>query len=267
LQPFFRNHSANDACRREPWLFGAAIEARAKKAVERRYRLLPYLYTLLEEAARTGEPVMRPLWLEYPNDAATYDVASEYLLGRDLLVAPKLVAGSARYRVTLPAGDWYDVQTSQRMSGGTSDVEPSPGDSVRLFARAGAIIPQAPVVQSTGEAPQGPLMFDVWPGADCSGSLYLDDGQSLGYRSGKLRRLALSCESGEGTLSVQARSSGEYPVWWKELKLVLHDVPRPPKAVTDAHGVPLAHSYDPAQKVVTVSLAGSPTAFQVSASW
>ena len=267
LQPFYRNHSAKESCRREPWLFGAAVEARVRKAIERRYRLLPYLYTLFEEASRNGMPIMRPLWLEYPNDPATYGVDNAYLLGRDLLVAPKLVAGAASYRVTLPAADWYDTETLALVTGGVQELRANSDDSVQLFVRAGAIVPEAPVVQSTRDVPQGPLTLTVWPGPDCSASLYLDDGESFAYQAGKSRRLSLTCDTTASSLNLQSTSVGDYAPWWKELKIVLHEVPKAPTAVTDATGVKLQHSYDAAKKTLSVSLPGGLTDFKLAATW
>ena len=271
LQPFFRNHSAKESCRREPWLFGAAIEARARKAVERRYRLLPYLYTLFEEASRTGVPVMRPLWLEYPNDAATYGVDNAYLLGPDLLVAPRLVADAARYRVILPAVDWYDTQTLALVPGGARELPASSADSVRLFARAGAIIPEAPLVQNTHQAPAGPLTLTVWPGPDCAGTLYLDDGESFGFQAGKSRRLQLTCEKLDSqaapSIAVQSSSQGDYPPWWKTLRVVVHAVPRAPRSVVDEAGAKLVHDYDAAQQTLAVTLARAATDFRIVATW
>lgn len=260
LQPFFRNHSSDNACRREPWLFGPAVEARARAGVERRYRLLPYLYTLFEESSRTGLPVMRPLWLEYPQDPAVAGVDTAYLLGADLLVAPKLVANAARYRVTLPRGDWYDTETLAPVEGGPYDVEPQ-GSSVRLFARAGAIIPEAPVLRRAELS--GKLTLTVWPGAGCQGSLYVDDGQSFGYATGKSRRITFTCEAAAKSLRVQASSQGEYPAWWQQVELVLHAVPSAPSSVALADGQPLPHSYDAAKKTLVVKVPGGATDFKL----
>ncbi len=267
LQPFFRNHSEKEGCRREPWLFDDAIGARAKKAVERRYRLLPYLYTLFEESSRNGLPVVRPLWLEYPNDAAVAGVDNAYLLGRDLLVAPKLVAGAAPYRVTLPAADWYDTETFALVPGGVHELKVPVADSLRLFARAGSIIPDAAVVQNTQTSPAGPLTLTIWPGPDCTGSLYLDDGTSFAFQSGKFRRLQLSCEPSQTSISVQSQSSGEYPPWWNELRVVIHAVPRAPKAVVDESGAKRPYAYDVAKKTLVVTLPRGSTDFRLSASW
>ena len=121
-QPFFRNHSAKDTCRREPWVHGRAALDRRKAAVERRYALLPYLYTAFEESARTGLPVMRPLWLEHPGDPAVAAEDRAFLVGRDLLVAPKLAADDAPYEVTLPAGGWFALDPRARR-----EVEPAAG--------------------------------------------------------------------------------------------------------------------------------------------
>jgi alpha-glucosidase len=267
LQPFFRNHSKKDACRREPWLFGAAVLARARKAVERRYRLLPYLYTAFEESSRNGAPIMRPLWYEYPNDSSVYDAAGAYLLGRDLLVAPKLRPDVKKYGVVLPAGDWYDLKTQARVPGGPRELDVDPDDSVRLFVRAGAIVPQAPLVQSAHETPKGALELHVWPGPECTGSLYLDDGHSFAYQTGAFRRLDVSCDSGSAKLDVTSSSSGGFSPWWQEVRLVLHALPKASFKVVDQAGRELPKSYDAATKTLTVTLAGPSTDFRVHTEW
>jgi alpha-glucosidase len=267
LQPFYRNHSAKVACRREPWLFGAAIEARVREAVRRRYRLLPYLYTLFEEASRNGVPVMRPLWLEYPDDPATYAVEDAYLLGGDILVAPRLVAGAARTRVTLPAGDWYDTTTLARLPGGVHELEARPDDSVRLFARAGAIIPESPTVQNASLGLHGALTLTVWPGPRCSGSLYVDDGESFAFAGGRSRRLQLGCEESERALTVRSTSKGDFAPWWKDVRLLLHGVPRAPRTVVDASGAKLRHVYQAGARTLTVTLPQGATDFEVATQW
>jgi alpha-glucosidase len=267
FQPFFRNHSAKDACRREPWLFGATIEARVRAAVQRRYRLLPYLYTLFEEASRTGVPVMRPLWLEYPDAPATLGVDDEFLVGRELLIAPSLVAGARRYQVTLPPGTWYDTTTLARLPGGVHDIEALPDDRVRVFARAGAVIPESALVRDTSRGLRGPLTLTVWPGPDSAGALYVDSGDGFAYQRGASRRLQLSSEGRADGLTVRSTSTGDFPPWWKEVRLVIHDVPRAPTAVIDANGPRPAYLYDKAQSTLTVTLRRAATDFEVSTNW
>jgi len=235
LQPFFRNHSAKDACRREPWVFGAEIEQRVRAAIERRYRLLPYLYTVFEDSSQSGLPVLRPLWLEFPEDESLATNASSFLLGPDLLVAPRLAAGQGSYRVLLPRAAWFDTVTGELYQrGGPVEVPASP-ESIRLFARAGAIVPSASVVQHTGEVAQGPLRLDVWLGEPCRGSLYLDDGESLAYQRGQLRRIDYECQVTSGSVRVSARSRGGYPIGWQTTEVVIHGLNRAPAGVSGAN--------------------------------
>jgi alpha-glucosidase len=256
LQPFFRNHSAKDACRREPWVYGRATEARIRSAIERRYRLLPYLYTVFEESARTGMPVLRPIWLEYPRDAANLTNAAIFLLGRDLLVAPKLSAGNLGYDVSLPEVGWYDTVTGSLIErGGRAKIPPS-NDSVRLFARAGAIIPTQAVVQSTEDVPRGPLQIDVWPGGECAGALYLDDGHSFAFQSGASRRIEYACEADSARIRVHSTSRGPFPTWWSATTLVIHGVLRAPHAAVDSAGGELPSAYDAEHHAVSVTLNG-----------
>ncbi len=257
FQPFFRNHSAKDACRREPWVHGAATLARIRSAIERRYRLLPYLYTVFEEASRTGLPVLRPLWLEYPSDAASQRNAQSFLLGSDLLVAPKLVEGNVGYTVQLPARGWYDTVTEELLQSGGAVQVPASADSVRVFVRAGAIIPEQPVVQFADQAPTGPFTLDAWPGAPCSGALYLDDGQSFAFQNGVSRRIGYECRLDQGSFSVSSHSVGSFPTWWQETSLIVHAAPHAPRAVRDAAGSPLEHRYDAQRHTVTVRLPGA----------
>jgi len=83
------------------------------------------------------------------------------------------LAGSARYRVTLPDADWYDTQTLALVHGGVRDLESPPGDSVRVFARPGRVVPEGPVVQNTGEVSQGPLTLTSGQAPIAAASLYL----------------------------------------------------------------------------------------------
>ena len=257
LQPFFRNHSGKDTCRREPWVHGPEIEARMRAAIERRYRLLPYLYTVFEESSRTGLPVLRPLWLEYPADPASQANASSYMLGADLLVAPKLVAGNVGYVVQLPRAAWYDTLTEALIPTGGAVKVPASADSVRLFARAGAIIARQPLVQYTDQLPTGPLQLDVWPGERCEGSLYLDDGQTLAYENGAFRRISYVCQPHRNDIGIRSESSGTFATWWRGTRLVVHGISRAPRSAVDARGTALAHEYDEEHHRATVHLPGA----------
>jgi alpha-glucosidase (family GH31 glycosyl hydrolase) len=214
---------------------------------------------------------MRPLWLEYPDASADAPpilaVDEAFLLGRDLLIAPSLVAGARRYRVTLPPGTWYDTTTLARLPGGVHEIVALPDDRVRVLARAGAIIPESALVQDTSRGLRGPLTLAVWPGPDSAGALYVDSGEGFAFERGAWRRLQLSCIDHADGLTVRSISTGTFPPWWKEVRLILHDVPRAPTAVVDANGPRPAYLYDAPRRTLTVTLRRAATDFKVSTSW
>jgi alpha-glucosidase len=183
LTPFLRSHSEAGSNPHEPYSFGAEFTKINRASVELRYRLLPYLYTLFREHTETGAPVMRPLWFEYPDDSRTYTIEDEYLVGRDLLVAPVVRESATRRGVYFPAGDnWVDWWTGKTYEGGRDAEVEAPLDRLPLFVRAGAVIPVQPVVQHTGEMVSAPLTLLVVPGADGTSSYYEDAGDGYGDR-------------------------------------------------------------------------------------
>ncbi len=139
--PLMRNHSIRGSRRQEPWAFGDETEATIRAALEMRYALLPYLYTLMEEAAARGVPPLRPLFLHYPDDAETYALSDQFLFGPDLLVAPAVRPGATHRGVYFPRGKWADWWTGAIITGPSWAVVRTPLDRVPLFLRAGAAVP------------------------------------------------------------------------------------------------------------------------------
>ena len=191
LTPFMRTHSAIDTPQREPWTHGARYEAINRASIELRYILLPYLYTQFAQTEASGIPPMRPLWFEYPRDPAALLRDDEFLVGRDLLVAPVVHEGETKRRVYFPKGDaWRDWHDGKRHEGGSfADIE-APLERLPLFVRAGATIATQPVVQHTGQMPQVPLTLTVALGADGASTVYQDSGNGYGYRKGESRTLS-----------------------------------------------------------------------------
>jgi alpha-glucosidase/alpha-D-xyloside xylohydrolase len=165
-------------------LHNAEVEPICRKYLELRYRLMPYLYSLVREGHVTGLPIMRSLWLHDPEDKAAVARGDEYLWGRDILVSPVTEKGATSRRLYLPRGIWYDFWTSERLDGGREIDRPVDLATLPLHVRAGSIIPMGPVKQYTGESAQGALSFWIYPGADGHFTLYEDDGVSFGYRRG-----------------------------------------------------------------------------------
>jgi alpha-glucosidase len=212
LTPFLRSHSEFASKPHEPYSFGPAFTDINRATVELRYRLLPYLYTLFREHTETGAPVMRPLWFEYPSDERTYLVEDQYLVGRDLLVAPVVTEGRAKRRVYFPKGDaWVDWWTGKTYAGGSDEEVDAPLERLPLFARAGATVPVQPVVQHTGEMSRTPLtLVVVRGGAGVRGAsrVYEDAGEGYEYLRGASRTLTATVEGD----SLRLARSGSYNV-------------------------------------------------------
>jgi alpha-glucosidase len=214
FSPFFRNHNCKWNRDQEPWAFGALVEAICKEYIELRYRLLPYWYTLFEEAARTGLPVMRPLLMEHQDDPETYHISDQFLIGRDLLVAPIYQPGVTRRLVYLPEGDWYDFWTDQRYEGKQYVVVQAPLDTLPLFARAGAIIPMGPVMPHVGAARAETLTLHLFPG-EGEFTLYEDAGD--GYGPSARTRVTLT----QNQVTVGSPEGGFTPER-RQVELVVH---------------------------------------------
>jgi len=158
-----------------------AIEPIARKYAELRYQLLPYTYTLAWEARATGLPLMRAMWLHYPDDPRARGLGTQYMWGRDLLVAPVFTKGATSREVYLPAGDWYDWWTNEKSAGGASVTRAVDLGTMPLYVRAGAIVPFDPVRQYTSQPVTAPTTLRIYTGADGQFTLYADDGISQEY--------------------------------------------------------------------------------------
>lgn len=236
FNPIYRNHGTKGTRFREPWVDGPEHEAIRRRYIETRYRLLPYIYTSIEETSRTGLPLMRPMFLEFPKDAALAVKDEEFMFGRSLLVAPKVWNFMDKYSVSLPAGDWYDYWSGTKIAGGQSVQVDPPLDTLPVYVRAGSIIPQQPVVQNTDETPRGPLLLRVYPGSQCEGSLYADDGNTLAYQKGQSMHVSFTCEAIAGRVAVEISApTGPYQPWFQEMQLEIHGVSEKIKGVTVDH--------------------------------
>ena len=183
-------------------LHNPQVEPICRKYLELRYRLLPYLYSAVHECATTGMPVMRALWLHYPNDPAAVARADEYLWGRSILVAPVVEKEAASRAVYLPQGDWYDFWTGERIAGGREINRPVDLETMPLYVSAGTILPLGPVKQHTSEKTDEPLSISIYPGADGSFHLYEDDGRSFNHRKGEWMGIRLDWTDAQRTLAL-----------------------------------------------------------------
>jgi alpha-glucosidase len=267
--PLFRDHAVKDSRPREPWVDGPAQTDIRRRYIEERYRLMPYLYALADETARTGLPVMRPMMLEFPTQPDQGSLAA-FMLGPDLLVAPP-AAGEAldRFDVTLPGRGWFDYWSGKRVAetgadetqAGVEVVHETPSLArLPVFVRPGSILPRQPLVQSLAETPQGALELRIYPGPDCKGELYWDDGHSMRRDDAAVLRQTIRCEKTAQGLKVifEARRGGYRP-WWNEMHLSVYGW-LSPAATAHLDGKPVATTYDPDPGVLHLDLPDQPGA-------
>jgi alpha-glucosidase len=243
FQPIDRDHTETGTGDQEPWVGGADQEAIRRRYVEERYRLMPYLYRLADENSRTGLPMLRPLFLEFPDamaDGHPIDVdpgaAAEFMLGPDLLIAPSPYPEAPdAYTIEFPSHDWYDYWTGAKVrapavAADTSlqTVSPPPLSiqvkpelaTLPVYVRGGSILPIEPLVQSTSEIPDGPLTLRIYTGNACSGDLYLDDGKSYAFEHGDSLRMHFSCHVTPAGLELSIGAhQGRYAPWWKQIRV------------------------------------------------
>jgi len=228
LAPFFRNHHAVDGYDQEPWRFGKYYEDIIRRYLKLRYQLLPFLYTTLESAHRTGVPVFRPLMLNYQDDANTYNLDDEFMIGEDLLVAPIVKPDVTSRLVYLPKGIWYDFWTNKKYDGGTMIRADAPLETVPIFVRTGAIIPMGPEMRYVGDKPFDQITFSIYPDetGTAETTLYEDDGTSPAYERGVFRRTAISATGRAGRYVVRVHPpEGNYNPPDRKFRFVVRPAP------------------------------------------
>ena len=208
FNPIFRIHGFGSDT--EIWRYGDRFEKAARKMLDLRYRLLPYLYSAAWQTTSSGSTIMRPMLMDFSHDPLALSASNQFLFGPSILVTPVTEPGVSTQSVHLPSGnDWYDFWTGASYTGGQSLTANAPFDQIPLFVRAGAIIPIGPFLQHTGEKPEAPLELRIYPGADGAFTLYEDSGDGFGYENGEHATIELKWNDQKQVLSIGARQ-GSY---------------------------------------------------------
>ncbi|MDM0460449.1 glycoside hydrolase family 31 protein [Clostridium perfringens] len=182
--PIFRNHSNMYTRRQEPWAFGPRAEKIAKKSIELRYELLPYIYDLYYISHKEGLPIFRPMIMEYEKDMNLLNIREQFMLGENMLVAPVLYEGERSKTVYLPKGSWFNYFTMEKLQGGKWYKLPCELDEILVFVKEGSIIPTYnKKFRNVKERPNN-ILLKVF-GENAKGSHYNDDGHTMEYLDGK----------------------------------------------------------------------------------
>lgn len=223
FMPTMRVHSVLGEKPHWPWNFGAESEAVMRKALELRYRLVPYHYSLAHVMFQRQKLWIRPLAMEFPEDPVAAAISTQWLDGQ-ILVAPVLNAESQK-EVYLPEGLWYPLGSNETIDGPTTLSGPASLDEVPAFVRAGTVLPLGPVLQFTDQLPGGPLEIHVYAGADGSFELIEDDGETTAYEAGAVRRTTFTWSDAARVLSWHVDGDVAAPgsCGFQELFVSLHD--------------------------------------------
>jgi alpha-glucosidase len=224
--PVYRSHSEVSQKPRFPWLYdqtqmpegqadqastgtgpGHETEDAIRKALDLRYRLIPYYYSLAYDNYLHAAPLMRPLIMEFPDDSKVANMTDEWLMGKGLLAAPLLTQGGTR-NVYLPKDEWFKFGTNEMTEGDQTISVTSALDEIPMYVRAGTLLPLGPVLQYTGEATTEPLELQIYPGHDATFNFVEDDGATLGYQKGAGRMTTFLWNDATKTLNWKV--SGNY---------------------------------------------------------
>ena len=198
--PFARGHACAGTNNKEPWAFGKEIEDASRIALERRYILLPYFYTLLHEASTNGMPIMRPVFFADPKDLSLRAEEEAFLIGDDLLIIPAFAN-----HPNLPKGIWRELSLVE------GDKQNKYQAKIKL--RGGSIVPTGKIIQNTNEKSLDPLTLLVCLDSQgqAKGTMYWDAGDGWTFKKGDYSQQTFTAEKDGNTVIVRlADQKGKY---------------------------------------------------------
>jgi alpha-glucosidase len=225
FHPRFTIHSYHaDGSVNEPWMYPEVLPI-IREWIEFRYRLIPYLYTLLFESTLTGRPIIRPMVYAFPGDPKCHIESFDFMLGPSLLVASVFQAGARRRAVYLPSvSEWCNWYTGEWHTGGRVISADAPLARIPLFVRAGGLIPMGKVMRHVGAEPDDVRQVFVFPHPTAGRgefTLIEDDGLTLGYQRGEYSEVKLEVEATGDRVLLQAARRGNYQLPYNRIEFIL----------------------------------------------
>jgi alpha-glucosidase (family GH31 glycosyl hydrolase) len=273
FSPILRMHSAHANPRegnmRMPWVYGSEGMALMQKYFTLRTQLIPYLYTYTWRAHEQSVPILRPLYLQYPDLEEAYQHSREYFFGDEMLVAPVLEA-SGDQTIYLPPGRWMDFFTGKHHDGGTTFTAHYAADETPVFVREGALIPEQDVSDYSDQKPLDTLILNVYGSGKGSFELYEDDGVSLAYAQGQYALTAMThatSSNGVHHLVIEPTKGtfqGQVPARSYELRI--HAADRPSSITVNDRDVGQV-PWDAKQAIAVVALPKQAIRDRISVVW
>lgn len=228
FHPFMRTHSASNETgfHQEPWSFGSRYEFIAKKFIQLRYHLLPYLYTTFWQYATYGTPMLRPLAFVAQHDEHTYHRSHEFMLGDALLISHVSEPGMRTKEVYLPDGHWYNYWNDKKYKGGQIIKVATPLDEIPLFVKAGAVLPKYPKMQYVGEKELEEMILNVYYDDQVSHSvLYEDAGDNYGYRNEQYNVIRFKLTGDKHQVRLKKKYFGQFDASYRKHRVIFHGIP------------------------------------------
>lgn len=223
LSPFFRTHSMINSRDSEPWSYGEEVEMISRNYIRLRYQLLPYIYSVFNEASEKGIPIQRSLAIDYTHVPKVYDATyqHQYLFGPTILVAP-IESYKDIAKVYLPEGEWYHLYSGKVFSGNQEIMIESPVHKLPIFIKASSILPAQKPVMSTAEK-ANELILHVYCGAASNGfSYYFDDGETYQYQKGEFIKRNMQYQVNKITIG---KTEGSLKSTFEKISFVFHGLP------------------------------------------
>ncbi|MEZ4914495.1 MAG: glycoside hydrolase family 31 protein [Chitinophagales bacterium] len=225
FHPFCRTHSSGDHGNQEPWSFGEEVTNIARKYINLRYHLLPYLYTTFLQYVTKGSPMLRPLAFIAQKDHESHHRMAEFALGDHLLICPIVTEGANGRWLYLPAGTWYSFWSDEAFHGGTEIWADAPLDTIPLFVNEGAVIPYYPLQQYVGEKTIDDLVLHVYRTKnenEIKSCLYEDAGDGYAYTQGEYNQVLFMTAGDDKTMEIVQKRTGNFTPTYKHYTIVIH---------------------------------------------
>ncbi|GAB3702783.1 glycoside hydrolase family 31 protein [Mariniluteicoccus flavus] len=245
MHPRFTIHSWNDDHTvNEPWMYADALPA-VRDAIALRYRLLPYLYTLLWRAAAFDDPMLRPVFFDFPDDPGAWEETDDFLLGKEILVASVVEPRATTRRVRLPAGGagWIDWHTGEHHASGQTITLDAPLDRLPLLVRAGGAIPMSERIAHVDPAADTTRTLRLFPApasegtVKTEGQVFEDDGVGHGWTTDDHLVIDWTLTSTPDAVTLGIAHRGAYAPPWGQLRIAMPEAEQRPLTITDPEGL------------------------------
>ena len=207
FSPLFRIHGY--VSETEIWRYNEEFETTARKFIDLRYQLMPYIYSQAWQITKNSRQLMSPLAYAYPNDKKTWNIKDQLLFGESIMVGFVTEYQKREKSMYFPAGDWYNYWTNEKIKGGKDQVVKAELNETPMFVKAGSIIPIGPKIQYATQKTETPLLLKIYPGKDAEYTLYFDDNESYDYEKGAYSEIQLHYSEANKTLELK-KGTGDY---------------------------------------------------------